>query len=75
MFCVPGGELTEDTWVGKADLNFMDWTEQKYQTLNYLNCSGGVIESYKYVFPCLLTRALQFQTCEVLFTLSVYLLF
>lgn len=42
MFRVPGAELTEGTRVGKADLNFMDRTEQKYQTLNY---SGGVIES------------------------------
>lgn len=68
MFLVPGGELTEGTWVGKADLNFMDRTEQKYQTLNH---SGGVIESYEYAFPCLLTSALQFQSCEVLFTLYI----
>lgn len=72
MFRVPDGELTEGMWVGKADLNFMDWTDQKYETLNH---SGGVIESYECVFSCSLISALQFLSCEVLFTLSIYLLF
>lgn len=35
MFHVHTGELTEGRWVGKADLNFIDWTEEKYQAVNH----------------------------------------
>lgn len=35
MSHVRGGELTEGMWVGKAYLNFIDGTEQKYQAINY----------------------------------------
>lgn len=69
MVCVPA---TEGTWVGKADVNFMNWTGQKYKTIS--KHSGGVTESYEYILTCLLTLALQFQSCEVLFTLGIYLL-
>ena len=70
MSHVHGRELTEGMWVGKANLNFIDWTEQKYQALNH---SWGVVERCECVFPCLLSSSLQFQRC-CLFTLSVYLL-
>lgn len=43
MSHVHGRELTEGMWVGKANLNFIDWTEQKYQALNH---SWGIVERY-----------------------------
>lgn len=63
MFHVHIGELTEGRWVGKADLNFIDWTEQKYQAVNH---RWGVLDRYECVFLCFPWFSLLFTVCKYL---------
>lgn len=62
MSHVHTGELTEGRWVGKANLSFIDWMEQKCQAINL---SWGVLERYECF--SLLSLFLLLIYCECLF--------